>query len=124
MEDYRDADFWLTKGIQTTYSNNLSTAIQCYKQCLLLNEEHYVAMFNIAAVYERFNKFTCAFKWFKRTVQVESSMNEAHMGAALNLFKLGKFELAATFVEEAIAVLEDLKREKEGGRIDTVELED
>ena len=31
IEEYRDADFWLTKGIATASRNQLSTAIQCYK---------------------------------------------------------------------------------------------
>ena len=64
-----------------------------------------MAMYNIATCYERFRKFSCAFKWFKRTVQIQPSMHRAHMGASLNLFKLGKFELAVNFIEEAIEVL-------------------
>ena len=38
-------------------------------------------------------------------------MDLAHMGAALNLFKLGKFKKAVVFIEEAIQVLESKKEE-------------
>ena len=48
-------------------------------------------MYNIATCYERFSKYSCAYKWFKRTVQMDPTMHAAHMGASLNLFKLGKF---------------------------------
>ena len=68
IEEYRDADFWLTKGISTAMRDQHATAIQCYKQALLLNPDHYLVMFNIACSYERFSKFSCAFKWFKRAV--------------------------------------------------------
>ena len=81
-------------------------------------------MYNIAACYERFHKHTCAYKWFKRTVQVEPKMNAAHMGASLNLFKLGKYDLAVIFIEEAIEVLKAQKLETGSESIDSVERED
>ena len=85
---------------------------------------NYVAMFNIAAAYERFNKFSCAFKWFKRVIQTDPTFSTAYMGAALNLFKQGKFKLSAAYIEESIVVLEEEKVAKLGGRIDTAERED
>ena len=66
MNLVRDADFWLTKGISMSAHNQLSTAIQCYKQTLLLNQNHYVAMHNLAVCYERLDKLSSALKWFRR----------------------------------------------------------
>ena len=48
-------------------------------------------------------------------------MNLAHMGAALNLFKLGKYEKAVIFIEEAIQVLQKRKIESGCEDIDSVE---
>ena len=90
----------------------------------MLNPEHYLAMFNIASCYERFNKFSCAYKWFKRTVQIQPKMHEAHMGTALNLFKLGRYQEAVLFIEEAILALQNRKLESGCKHIDEVEQED
>ena len=87
----RDSDFWLTKGISMTAHNQLSTAIQCYKQTLLLNQDHYVAMHNLAVCYERMDKISSALKWFKRASQIKPTMHFTFIGAAINFFKLGQY---------------------------------
>ena len=51
-------------------------------------------------------------------------MNLAHMGAALNLFKLGKYKKAVIFIEEAIQVLQKRKIESGCEDIDSVEQAD
>lgn len=81
-------------------------------------------MYNIAACYERFNKFSCAYKWFRRAVQTQPKMDIAHMGAALNLFKLGKFKKAVIFIEEAILALQGRKLETGCSDVNAVEQED
>ena len=109
MNLIRDADFWLTKGISMMAHSQISTAIQCYKQTLLLNENHYVAMHNIAVCYEQLEKFSCAHKWFKRSTFVEPKMHQSFIGAAVNAFKLGKYQAAADLVRSAII---EVKKEK------------
>lgn len=51
-------------------------------------------MHNIAVCYERLEKFSSALKWFKRASQIKPSMHFTFIGAAINLFKLGKYEKA------------------------------
>ena len=119
----RDADFWLQKGISMTAHNQLSTAIQCYKQTLLLNDEHYVAMYNLAVCYERRDKYSSALKWFKRASKIKPTMHFTFIGAAVNFFKLAKFEQAESFVRAAIAQVEKLKIEQ-CGSLDVIEKED
>ena len=91
MARMKIVDFWLTKGISMYASNQLSTAMQCYKQALMLNSNHYVAMHNLGACYERLGKFTAALRWFKRASLFAPHMHVAFVGATINFFKLGKF---------------------------------
>ena len=114
LANRRDADFWLQKGIIMTAHNQVATAIQCYKQTLLLNEEHYVAMYNLAVCYERRDKLSSALKWFKRASKIKPSLHFTYVGAAVNLFKLGRFEKAEAFVRAGIAQVKKLKIEKFG----------
>ena len=89
-----------------TANNQLPTAIQCYKQTLLLNENHYVAMYNLAVCYERRNKCGCALKWFKRASFIKPELHATYIGAAINYFKLAKYDIAESFVRAAISQVE------------------
>lgn len=71
-------------------------------------------MHNIAVCYERLEKFSSALKWFKRASQIKPSMHFTFIGAAINLFKLGKYEKAEQFVRAAIKEVEKEKIEQYG----------
>ena len=51
-------------------------------------------------------------------------MNIAHMGAALNLFKLGKYKKSVIYIEEAILALQNKKLEAGCSDVNAVEEED
>lgn len=70
---------------------NLSTAIQCYKQALILNKAHFMATFNLAVLYYKTFKLTSAKRWFLKTVDLEPKIEEAYRGASLACFKLGQY---------------------------------
>ena len=59
-------------------------------------------MHNLAVCYERRDKYSSALKWFKRASYVKPDLHFTYIGAAINLFKLAKYELAAEFVRVAI----------------------
>ena len=100
----KEADFWLAKGIAINQANQLQAAVQCYKQALTLNPENFLAMFNLAANYERLYKFASALKWLKQATKVKPDFELAHEGAALNLFKLGRYKEAAESIRACIDI--------------------
>jgi len=71
----KDADFWFYKGIMTDKEGFRSAAIDCYKQALLLNQNHFPSMFNVATCYQRQKKFKSSCKWFIRLVQIKPEMD-------------------------------------------------
>ena len=100
----READFWLAKGIATNQADQVRAAVQCYKQALKLNRDNFLAMFNLAACCERLGKLSTALKWFKQATKVKPDFELAHEGAALNLFKLGRYKEAAKALRACIAI--------------------
>ena len=67
------------------------TAIQCYKQTLLLNKINFIAMYNIAVLYFKLNKLTSAKRWFQKAIDIEPRMYQSYHGACLTCFKLGSY---------------------------------
>ena len=61
-------------------------------------------MFNLAANYERLGKFGSALKWFKQAAKIKPDFELAHEGAALNLFKLGRYKAAAKSIRACIGI--------------------
>jgi tetratricopeptide (TPR) repeat protein len=57
---FKDADFWFRKGANTQREDNIVTAIDCYKQAILINPCHYPSIYNLAICYERQNKLKCS----------------------------------------------------------------
>ena len=51
-------------------------------------------MYNLGTNYERLHKFGSALKWFKHAAIIKPNMEIAHRAAALNYFKLGRYEEA------------------------------
>lgn len=71
-------------------------------------------MYNLAVCYERRDKYSSALKWFKRASKIKPSLHFTFIGATINLFKLGKFALAESYVRAAISQVKKLKIEKFG----------
>ena len=66
-------------------------------------------MHNLAVCYERLDKISSALKWFKRASQIKPTMHFTFIGAAINFFKLGKYNEAANFIRAAIKEVEKEK---------------
>ena len=101
---HREADFWLGKGIATNHADQVQASAQCYKQALTLNPGNFLAMFNLAASYERLSKLGSALRWFRQATKVKPDFEIAHEGAALNLFKLGRYAEAAKCLRACIDI--------------------
>jgi len=63
---------------------------------------NFVAMVNLACVYEKIGKFSAALKWLSMACLAKADYIEAYKGAAFNLFKLGRYAEAKEFIEMAI----------------------
>ena len=108
----KESDSWLQKGIAINQANKLYDAIPCYTQALKLNPDNFLSMFNLAANYERLQKFGSAFKWFKMAAETKPNMEIAHCAAGLNAFKLGRYKEALKSFRDCIGVYEELKASK------------
>ena len=63
-------------------------------------------MYNLGTNYERLHKFGSALKWFRHAAIIKPNMEIAHRAAALNFFKLGRYEEATKSIRDCIEVYE------------------
>lgn len=54
---YLDSDYWYHKGVVLTGMNENDFALNCYRQALLLKQDHEPSIFNLACSYEKLEKY-------------------------------------------------------------------
>lgn len=60
----KDADFWYHKGFTLGKKDKMQTAIDCYKEALVINQQHYPSMFNLACCYQKSGRNELALEYF------------------------------------------------------------
>jgi len=104
-EQISKADNWYNKGLDAMAIGQRLSAIQCFKQALIKNQLHYVAMYNLAVLYFRAHKLSSARKWFLKVCEIEPNLGNAYWGVCLAYFKLGAYSKAEKVIEQGIKTL-------------------
>ena len=60
----------------------------------------------MAVCYDHQGKFLCAIRYFDLCVQIEPTMDQAHIGSAICNMKIGRYTLALEHAQKAISHLE------------------
>lgn len=108
----KTADSWFSKGANYQYQDNLTGAVDCYKQALVINQDHYPSAFNLAICYERISKFGCSARWFTHASVLAPNFDVARIGACFVAIKLGALHDALDLADAAITCLQENIRNK------------
>ena len=98
---YLDSDYWYHKGVVLTGMNENDYALNCYRQALLLKQDHEPSIFNLACSYEKLEKYHDAHQSFTAAIECRENWPDAHYGLALCCLKLKRNQEAVNHIENA-----------------------
>lgn len=64
-EIFQNDIFWLNKGVESTKTKEVESAIDYYKQALRLNPMNFTAAYNLACEYEKLQSLSIAIEWYQ-----------------------------------------------------------
>lgn len=113
-----DAIRWDTKNkwaylmlgnIFVKYFNDIDSALKYYNQVLLIDEEDYTTLNNIAGALAKENKFKDATKYFLKAIAINNEYINSYIGLATIKEKEGSFTEAFEYLIQALRTKDSIK---------------
>jgi len=92
--------FWYWKGWDNIKTNNYLNAIECLKQTLINDENHFLSIFTIACLYELLGFYKTSLEWFELCLSKKKYKKKVYFGLALCHFKQQQYPSASNYLNK------------------------
>ena len=92
--------FWYWKGWSNIKIPNYTNAIECFKQTLINDENHFLSIFIISCLYELLGFYKTSLEWFEICMKKKKFKRKVCFGLALCHFKLHENESASKYLQK------------------------